>query len=376
MANSAKYQASKYARDMKEVVLSCNAMRKDTQNPVDISLADFVQAKWGVSMDALYDDLGLNASVDTIQNIFTMPDESVRWLVPEIIRDAIRLGLRKNPIWQDLIASEQTIAQPQIQVPHWNMSDATPRWVGEGETIPKGAVSFGQKTLKVRKLGRAINITYEVAQYVTVNIVSIFLSDFGVKFNLGIDSLLIDTLINGEQADNSESAPVVGIGTAGLTNFVYKDLLRVWIRMARIGRTPYGIIGGEDAALKVLDLAEFKQGVVGGTNAAGVAPNNRLDLKTPIPNSSAYYIHGSVPADKQIIIDRSSAVIKYNAQPLLVENDKIVSNQTLETYCSLTTGFGILYRDARVVIDASLAFSGNGFPTYMNVDAQENVDFS
>ena len=145
--------------------------------------------------------------------------------------------------------------------------------------------------------------------------------------------------------------------------------------MARIGRSPYGILGGEAAALQVLNLPEFKQGVVGGTNAAGTAPNNKLDLKTPIPNSSAYYIHGSVPTDQQIVVDRSSAVIKYNAQPLLVENDKIVSNQTLETYCSLTTGFGVLYRDARVIIDASLAFAGNGFPTYMDVDAHEVVNF-
>jgi hypothetical protein len=375
MADIAKYQASKYKQDLKEVVMACGALRSNPQNPVDISLSEFARSKWGVSMEALYDDLGLNASVDTISNIFTMPDESVRWLVPEIIRDAVRLGLRKNPIWADLIASEQTIANPTTTIPHWNMSDALPRYVGEGETISKGSVSFGQKTLKIRKLGKGLRISYEVAQYVTINILSIFLQDFGVQLNLGIDSLLIDTLINGEQADLSESAPVVGIGTSGLANLTYRDLLTVWIRMARIGRTPYGIIGGEAAALQVLNLAEFKQGVVGGTNAAGVAPNNKLDLKTPIPNSSAYYIHGSVPANQQIIIDRSSALIKYNSQPLLVENDKIVSNQTLETYVSLTTGFGILYRDARVVLDAAQTIIAAPFPTYMDVDARENVDF-
>ena len=375
MADIAKFKTSKYKGDIKEMVLACNAMRMSSQNPVDISLAQFVRAKYGITMDTFYEDLGLNASVDTIHNMFTMPDESVRWLVPEIIRDAIRLGLRKSPIWADLIASEQTLPNPQATIPHWNISDAMPNYVGEGETITKGNVSYGQKTLKVRKLGRGIKISYEVAQYVTVNIISIFLQDFGVKFNLGLDSLLIDTLINGEQADNSESAPIVGIGTAGLTNFTYKDLLRVWIRMARIGRTPYGVIGGEEAALKVLDLAEFKTNSFGGSNAAGVPTNNKLDLKTPIPANSAYYIHGSVPTNQQIIVDRSSAVIKYNVQPLLVENDKIVSNQTLETYASLTTGFGVLYRDARVVIDASLAFGAAGFPTWMDVDAQENVDF-
>lgn len=373
--NENKYASSKYKADLKEVVQTCQAMRLSTQNPVDVSLAEFVKLKWGVSMDGLYEDLGLNANVDTIQNIFTMPDESVRWLVPEIIRDAIRLGLRKNPIWKDLIASEQTIANPTTVIPHWNMSEATPAYVGEGETIPKGAVSFGQKTLRIRKLGRGMKIPYEVAQYVTINILGIFLSDFGIKFNMGTDTLLIDTLINGEQADGSESAPVVGIGTSGLTNFVYKDLLKVWIRMSRIGRMPTAIIGGEDTALKVLDLSEFKTNSFGGQAAAGVPTNNKLELKTAIPNSSAYYIHGKVPANKQIVVDKTSAVIKYNAQPLLVENDKIVSNQTLETYASLTTGFGILYRDARVIIDAAQAFSGAGFPSWMDVDAQEVVNF-
>lgn len=372
--NATAFKNSQYRSSVKDAIHAMNSMRKNPQNPVDVSLAQFVQAKWGVTMETFYADLGLNANVDTVQNIFTMPDDSVRWLVPEIIRDALRLGLRKNPIWADLIAAEQQIANPTVTIPSLNMSDAVPRYIGEAETIPTGTISFGQKTLKVRKLGRGIKIPYEVANYVTLNVIAIFLQDFGVKLNLGIDALMISVLINGEQANGSESAPVVGVTTA--TNFVYKDLLRVWIRMARIGRTPYGIIGGEAAALDTLDLPEFKQGVVGGTNAAGVAPNNRLDLKTPIPNRSAYFIHGSMPTNQQMVIDRSSAIIKYNAQPLLVEEDKIVSKQVLETYASLTTGFGILYRDARVIIDKSLTIGAANFPAYMDVDSLEAVSFA
>src|SRR5690606_16153758 len=100
-----------------------------------------------------------------------------------------------------------------------------------------------------------------------------------------------------------------------------------------------------------------------------------LNVKTPIPQSTDYYIHGSVPSNQQILIDKTSSIIKYNAQPLLVESDKIISNQTIETYASLTTGFGILYRDARVIIDKSKAFSSYGFPEYMNVDPLEQVNF-
>jgi hypothetical protein len=277
------------------------------------------------------------------------------------------LGLRKSPIWADIIAAEQTIANPSVIMPHLNMSDAAPRYVGEGETISKGAISFGEKTLKIRKMGRGIRIPYEVAQYVTINVMSIFLQDFGVKLNHGIDALMIDVLINGEQADGSESAPIVGVGTSG--TFGYRDLLKVWIRMARIGRTPFGIIGGEEAAIDTLFLDEFKKRESGTVE-------KQLNLRTPVPQSSAYYIHGSMPDDQQMVIDRTSAIIKYNAQPLLVESDKIVSNQTLETYASLTTGFGILYRDARVIIDSSLEFASNGFPAYMDVDPLEQIEIS
>lgn len=359
-----QFSKSLYAKSIKETVFAMNSLRKSTTNPVDVSIAEFVQAKWGISMETFYADLGLNGGVDTIQNIFTMPDESARWLVPEVIRDALRLGLRKAPIWQDIVATEQSIPQPAITIPSLNMSDATPRYVGEAETIPTGTISYGSKTLRVRKMGRGIKIPYEVAQYVTLNVISIFLQDFGVKLNHGIDALMIDVLINGEQADGSESAPIVGVTTPG--TFVYRDLLKVWIRMSRIGKTPTATIGGEDAALDTLDLKEFKVRSSGTTE-------KKLNLKTPVPQGSDYYIHGSMPDDQQLVVDKTSAIIKYNAQPLLVEEDKIVSKQVLETYASLTTGFGILYRDARVIIDKSLDFATYGFPSYMDVDPLEQV---
>lgn len=326
-------EKSEYKSSIKEVVQAMDSMRRDPQGGIDVSISEFVKGKWGISMETLYDDLGLNASIDTVQNIFTTPDESVRWLVPEIIRDALRLGLRKAPIWADFIATEQTLANPTVTMPHLNMSEAMPRYVGEGETIPKGDISYGSKSLRIRKMGKGISIPYEVQQYVTLNVVGIFLQDFGVKLNHAIDALMIDVLINGEQTDGSESAPVIGVATTG--SMAYADLLKVWVRMARIGRSPFGIIGGETAALETLNLTEFKDRQNSGPTY------KTLDLKTPIPAGCAYYIHGSVPANQQIIIDRTSSIIKYNTQPLLVENEKIVSNQTLATYATLTTGFGI-----------------------------------
>lgn len=368
----ARYGKSKYKADIKSVVLTCESLRKQ-EKPIDVDLQEFIQKKWGISMDTLYLDLGIDPSIDTLENIFTLPDESVRFLVPEIIRDALRLGLRKAPIWKNLIAAEQTVKNPAITIPHINMSEATPRKVGEAETISTGMISFGQKTLKLTKIGRGIKIPYEVRNYVSINVVSIFLQDFGVKLGHGIDALMIDVLLNGEQGDGSESAPVVGILTP--TTLVFADLLKVWVRLARLGRAPDSIIAGEDMALTTLNLTEFKTNSLGGTSPSGVPSATNMQLQTPIPNTTKYYIHGSMPADQQMIVDSSAAIIKYNSQPLLVESEKIVSNQTEATYATLTTGFGIVFRDARVVVDETLDISSNGFPDYMDVDALEQVTF-
>lgn len=364
--NVEKLQASKLAPQMGEAYAAVERLRANPRNPQDVTMASFVRQTWGIGMEALMDELGMEPHVDTIQNLIDLPDASVRWLIPETIREAIRLGLRKSPIYKDVVAMEQSISGTSVKMPHWEMSDATPRYVGIAETIPLGGVSFGEKDVTTRKMGRGVKIPYEVRQYVAMSLVAIWLQDFGIKLGQGLDAALIDTLINGEQVSGSESAPVVGVETSGTVT--YADYLKVWVRMARIGRTPNTIISGEDMALETLDLDEFKNRAQGTTHS-------ELVMKTPVPQKNSYYIHGSVPDDQAIIIDPAGCVVKLNSQPLRIENDKKVSNQTEEFYATLTTGYCILFRDARVIVDKSLAFASNGFPSYMDVDAAEQVIF-
>lgn len=52
----------------------------------------------------------------------------------------------------------------------------------------------------------------------------------------------------------------------------------------------------------------------------------------------------------------------------MLESERIVSNQTEATYATLTTGFSKMYQDAAILLDASKAFTDNGFPDYMDID--------
>jgi len=358
----AKFEKSKYKGQIQATFQLAEQMRKDKDSPVDITFAEAVDAKFSITMDELLTDLGIDTQTDTIDAIHTTGDMDVRWLIPEIIRQAIRVGLRDAPIWPSLVSQEISTSQKKVTIPWINISDAAPRKVNEAETSSVGTIAYGEKTVEVYKVGRGIKIPYEVIQYVSIDVVSIFLQDFGVKLGHALDTLAIDVLMNGDQADGSSAAAVIGVETPGAKT--YRDFLKVWIRASRMGRKFGTIIGGETAALDTLDLPEFKARTSGTTEA-------NLTLRTPVPRDAEYFVHGNVPEGQEVLVDKRYGLLKMNVVPLLVESERIVSNQTIETYVSLTTGFAKLFLDSVLILDSDVLF--DGFPAYMDVDALQDV---
>ncbi len=353
--------AKDFTKELPEIVSALDSSRagSDKVKPVEITLSEVVEEKWGISQDDLFRKIGVNPRIDTMENIFSMPDQNVRWVVPEIIRTAITLGMREAPFYPNIIASDQPITGLSAIMPYINMSDAAPAKVNEAETIPLGTISYGQKSVNLFKVGKGIKLTDEVRNYVALDVLAIYLRDFGIQLGYALDTLSLDVLINGNKQDGSESAPVIGIATAN--SLKYRDILKVWIRASRMGRNFNTMIGGEDMALDILDLDEFKVKQYGNTTA-------NLTLKTPVPNSSDFYIHPGVPDKSTLMVDKRAAIIKLTAQQLKLESERIVSNQTSAVYASLTTGFSKMYQDASIILDSSKAFADHGFPSMMNID--------
>lgn len=359
-----QFAKSQFKGKIQETVKAAEAIRGHKDNPKDISFAEIVKMRFNVDLATLLADLGIDPATDTIQNLITVPEVDVRWIIPEVFRTALLLGYRAGPIYPNLIATEEQMKGLSQIMPWLNMSDAAPMYVGEGETIPLGEISYGSKQFRIYKIGRGIKLSDEVVAYSSLNLVSIFMRDFGVKLGHATDVLAINCLYNGEQIDGSESAAVIGTATG--SSIVYKDLLKIWVRLGRMGRVPNVLVAGEDMAADILDLTEFKTPVVG-------SPLATMTLKSPIPAGSNLFVHGNVTASQAIILDPQGGIVKFNGWPLKVESERIVSNQTEAFYVTLQTGFAKLFRDSSVVIDKTKTFSGYGFPTWMDVDAAQNV---
>lgn len=362
-----KLKAQDFINALPEMVRSLEEVRSGNNNhkAVEISFEEMIQGKYGISQEDFYEKIGVNPKVDTMQNIFTMPQQNIRWLVPEIIRAAVTLGMRQAPFYPNIISSDQSISGLTAIMPMVNMSDAVPAKVNEAETIPLGDVSFGQKSVTLFKIGKGFKLTDEVRNYVSLDVLAIYLRDFGVQLGYALDTLAMDTLINGNKEDGSESAPVIGVyeTTNGIT---YKDLLHLWVRAARMGRNFTTMIGGEDQAIEMLNLPEFKERHQGTTEAT-------LTVHSPVPNRADFYIHPGTPDQQLLLVDTSSALIKLTARQLMMESERIVSNQTEAIYASLTTGFSKVYQDAAVLLAANIPFSEAGFPDFMNIDPFLNV---
>lgn len=362
MVDISKMKAEDFKKEIPGLVRNLDALRAgdERHKPVEVTFEEIVKGKWGITQDELFEKIGINSKVTTMQNIFTMPDQTVRWIVPEIIRSAITLGMRQAPFYPNIIASEQGISGLQAIMPHINMSDAAPAKVNEAETIPLGDISFGQKSVRLFKIGKGFKMTDEVKNYVSLDVLGIYLRDFGIQLGYAMDTLAMDVAINGNMVDGSESAPVIGV-YATADGITYKDLLHIWVRAARMGRNFTTLIGGEDQAIEMLNLPEFKDRQAGTTTAT-------LNVQSPVPNSANFYIHPGTPDNQIMMIDKSAALIKLNARQLMLESERIVSNQTEAVYASLTTGFSKMYQDAVLMMDASKTFTDNGFPEFMNVD--------
>lgn len=360
--NIENYKAADFIKELPEMVKFMDSARSGNNRNVccDISLEEMVKEKYNLSTADYFEKMGINPRMTTMENLFTMPDQSVRWLVPEIIRTAIVSGIRKAPFYPNLIAHDEKVSNLKVTMPHINMSDATPAKVNEAETIPLGDISYGEKSVSIFKIGKGFKLTDEVRNYVSIDVLGIYLRDFGIQLGYALDSLAMDVLINGNMASGAESAPVIGVYDTA-SGIQYKDLLHLWVRGSRLGRNYQNLIGGEDQAIEMLDLKEFKERKSGTTDAT-------LNVKSPVPNQANFWIHPNTPDNQLLLVDKAAALIKLTAKELMLESERIVSNQTQATYASLTTGFCKMYHDAALLLDSTKKFSDFSFPSFMNID--------
>jgi len=363
-------------QDAETVIDTYKALRAgvDGKAPSLVTLGEFIGTYYGFTPDAnggysqYLRALGIDTGSHSLAHLSSVQElkSAGNWLMPEIITEAVRLGLETNPV-SKLIAMVKPVTGLNVTVPQINMADSIPSKMGEAERFKMGRLSYGSKQVGVEKIGIGINISDEVRNYCPIDLLAAELEDVGRNITIAKNSYLIETLLNGEQSDGSGSAPVIGINSV-VDGFKYKDIKRVTTRMRNLLRTPQAMIGTEDNEIDISLLAEIV-GLIGGVTLLGLNPENSS------VKSLDTYSHGLMPDNYLLFVDGLKAINQLVTSPLAIEEERNASNQTNSLYISETFGLYKAMRDAAVILDKSIAYASNGFPDYMNLATYQKKKF-
>lgn len=339
-------------------------MQKQRQQGKDVSLKQFLAATYGedYTPEKFYGELGIDLNGLTVEKMLNTGDLT-RYLFPEVFRDAIVRGLEYTPIYGRLVTGEENIESTGLTMPKmdWTTVDQEElrlRDTHEGATITEGEIIvWSEKTVNIKKKARGLKQTYESLMFTPIDLARVFFEELGVKLGADLDRDAINVLLNGDQANGSESAPVIGASTAN--TLTYRDISRAWTRFRRIGRNSSIMLASEADTLTILDMPEFQRTVgAGATTPSSV----NLNVVNPLPSSQDIYVTDAVPTGMLVLVDTARAMVQLTAMPLLIETERIVSRQLNGEYVSIITGFANIFKDGRLVLDYRTTIGTNPGP--------------
>lgn len=291
-----------------------------------------------------------------------------RFIIPELIASAIRIGYENSSMHKDWIATTQTLTgNDKIKMPQLLRGDGMPTKINEGANFPVGSVKFGQKEVSVFKVGTGFVMTDELIQRTSIDMMMNFMYNVGDDMSIGADTQAMSVLINGEQADLSESAPSVGVENT-TTGFQFQDIKRVTTRMKRLKFDPTRMITGEDDGIDITSLSRFE-------GFDGVRKLASIQSIIGVPDTLVNDVQ-ILPDNKIMFIDPKKAMAKLQYSSMKVEKQRNPRNQTEELFISDWIGFTILRRDARVLLDKSSTIIESPFPDYMDIDSRIAESFN
>ena len=392
---------------VKEIVTELNALRQNKERPRDIGLRQFMADRFPndgnpLTPEHLYQELGIEPQYTQVKDLYAQEDTS--FLMSEIVRDGVRRGMgltareqqqalkqaivSQGPVtidrtgnqrwlnrevflepvmtgavqtsfYQDLVVGEEPVSQPTVTVPKVDLSDAKMQDTEEAATIEEGSVTYGSKQVTLKNKSTGLKVSYDAIQFNSLSLAQIYFLDVGRILAHTLNNMAIDALVDGDQADLSENAAVVGVEVTA-NKITWYDLTRIAIRFSLLGRTTTVAIGNETTALDYLNLSEVKNKQFPG------APLLATMMKTLLTMPESLYASQRIAANKLLLLDPSMSLVQLTAVPLMVETEKIISKRLEAAYASYYTGFAKLQRNASVIVDGSILFSGNGFPAFMS----------
>jgi len=289
------------------------------------------------------EEFGIDLRKITVDRFF-QADPNTKWLFPDIVRDAVITGMRRKPVYPQLIIRDERIEGTAYDVPYVveDSEQEELRGVAEGAAIPESEIKYGDRVVRIDKKGRGVIASYEVIRRMSVDMLRVHLQRMGERLGRNLDARIATVLVSGDSSGAGTAATTINTATSG--SWTYGDIVSGFLKLAMDNYfTPTHMLANADLAQTILTMDEFKEALLFDFAKTGTFPNPLGVKLVPMADQ---------PASKLTILDRNYAVSKLTEQDLLVENDKLINQQWDRSYMTVVTDFAVIYKDARIVVQS------------------------
>jgi len=286
-------------------------------------------------------EFGVDLEKITVDRFF-QSDPNAKWLFPDLVREAVLAGMKRRPAYPDLIVGDERIDGAAYVVPYVNESESEEelRAIAEGAAIPESELTYGDRVVRLTKLGRGVIASYEVIRRMSVDMLRVHLQRIGERLGRATDAKVAQVLVAGDNSGGDTAATTVNTATAD--TWVYGDIVNGFMKLALEHYfTPTHMLANSALCKTILGMEELKEAALFDFAKTGNLPTPLGMRLVPMEDQAA---------DTLTILDAGYALQKVTEQDLLVESDKLINQQWDRTYLTVVTDFAILYKKARVVV--------------------------
>ncbi len=310
---------------------------------LDLTHGQYFRALGTTAADYCAQEFGLDLNRVTVDRFF-QSDPNAKWLFPDMVREAVVSGMRAKPVYPQLIAGDEPVEGTAYDVPYVDEDEDEEelRTVAEGAAIPESEIAYGDRIIRLDKVGRGVIASYEAVRRMSLDLLKVHLQRIGERMGRQLDGVLATVLVSGD-ASGSGTAPVV-VNTATSATWAYADLVAGFVKLsAEHGFAPTHMVGDGATVSAILNLTQ-----IADSYAFDFAKTGNL----PTPLGAKLLPVAGHPANTLTILDAGYAVQKITEQEVLVESDKLINQQWDRTYVTTVTNFAVLYPKARVVMNS------------------------
>ncbi|HOE66949.1 MAG TPA: phage major capsid protein [Candidatus Hydrogenedentes bacterium] len=315
----------------------------DTLQGLGLSYGQYFRALGTNLQDYCAQEFGVDVNRITVDRFF-QSDANAKWLFPDMVREAVVSGMKRKPVYRELIIRDTPIEGTAYDVPYVeeNAAEEELRSVAEGAAIPESEITYGDRIVRLDKKGRGVVASYEVVRRMSVDMLRVHLQRIGERLGRSLDARLAQVLVSGDNSGSGTAAATVNTATAN--TWAYGDVLSGFMKLTMDHYfTPTHMLANGALAQTILQLDEFKDSALFDFAKSGNLPTPVGVKLVPLADQ---------PANKLTILDAGYAVEKLTEQDLLVESDKLINQQWDRTYLTVVTDFAVIYEKARVVVQS------------------------